>query len=217
MTRARRVRLLALSLLLIRSHALTFKLTPSYYAKCFSENIPPDTPVYVDYTVAGDKGTMDVNFWVKNPESKVMLNRQMIDRGAHSFMTGPGSAPELYRFCFLHELYKKTFDESAYRMVTFNLRIGHNAKHLVNPARPPGKKSDIEPLQKAMETVEEILEDAMDELDMFREQEEEMEEESRRLARRIGMFSSAACVVIVLMGVYDFYYTKQFLKKKKFI
>jgi len=208
--------LLVASSLYFTAEALTFKLAPTYYAKCFSENIPPDTPVYVDYIVAGEKGLMDVNFWVKNPQNKVMLNKQMIDRGAHSFMTGPGGV-ETYRFCFLHELYKKTFDENAYRMVTMNLKLGHNAKHMINPPRAPAKTEDLDAAEKLVSSLEETLEEALDQLEETRNREQEMEEEAQRLARRITLFSATACLVIIAMGVYDFYYTKQFLKKKKII
>lgn len=184
--------------------------------KCFSEEVPTDRPLLVDFHTAAGASNMDLDLFVTNTEGQVVFHKSGLSHHRatleqHTVQHMP--AFTAYRFCLMHQTIPGQIMERAERKVEFEIRPvvrEGDAARLVRRGQADNAYQNLRRLEgEIMELVEMM--------DALRKQEQLLTSTNESTSRFLMTLSSLASLFVLVVGMLQLEMVQGVLKQRKFI
>lgn len=192
--------------------------------KCFSEEVPTDRSLLVDFHSAAGTASMDLDLFVTNTEGQVVLHKSRLSHIRatlepagliHHKDHAARHAPSLttYRFCLMHQTMPSQIMERAERKVDFEIRPAA-AERDVSQILSGGQMDTAHESLRQLESEITMLVEVMD---AMREQEQVLTSANESTSRFLTTVSSLTSLFVLSVGMLQLEVVQAVLKYRKFI
>lgn len=179
--------------------------------KCFTEELGKDILVVGEYTVPVSLNTY-TRISVTGPDGNEIWNNQRLQTGSFSFLTEQGGD---HMICFL-DASKNPQEPTPMgekKRVTFKLKTGVEAKDYSEVA----KREDLRPIEVELLRVEDLLWEINHDMNYFRKREADLRFTNESTSSRVHWLSLTTVFIVVVLGIWQIMYLKQYFMQKKLI
>eukprot|EP01116_Phalansterium_solitarium_P007851 TRINITY_DN2084_c0_g1_i1.p1 TRINITY_DN2084_c0_g1~~TRINITY_DN2084_c0_g1_i1.p1 ORF type:complete len:228 (+),score=28.85 TRINITY_DN2084_c0_g1_i1:58-684(+) len=206
-------RLLVVLCLFALSQAVKVVVVPGEQ-KCIREEYRPDTLVSGSVKVLPAVPDLQLQFTILDSTqgTGVHENRD-VSENTFAFTTPSGQETE-YQFCFL-DAWKQGSAQTynGRRTVVFEAHLGE--KHRDYEAL--AKKENLKPMEVELMKLEDTVAQVEAEFRYMKEREARHRNTNESTNARVAYMSFASLIILVLLGLWQIFYLKQFFKAKKLI
>lgn len=191
--------------------------------KCFSEEVPTDYPIAIDFHTAAGENDMDLDLFVTDTVGRVRLHKsglshlrstlEPLEQEEETY-NGQGKASfTTYRFCLMHQTIPGQVAHQSGRRVEFNIQP---LSYHVNRTNPLTHSHVGSTREKLAEMEHEIM-SLMQKIDVLREQERVLTDMNEGTSHYLLRISSITSLIVLGTGYVQISYLRDVLRKRKFI
>ena len=167
-------------------------------AQCLGDEIGTDVLVIGNFSVIADGHHPGLDFRLTDPTGRKVVSYNMVSRGEFRFETKYDGE---YVMCW-----ENTDRESV--DVEFDMEVGADARFKDIAAT----KKHIQPIESALIYLEVQLKNLMNKVDDIRMHENQMEMTTESTAQRLLGFSFLTILSLLVLGIWEVFYIKRFLR-----
>ncbi|KAL7410347.1 emp24/gp25L/p24 family/GOLD-domain-containing protein [Mrakia frigida] len=187
------------SLLLLSSTARAHMIELAAGKKeCFFEDLHAEDKMTVTYQVGGG-GHLDIDFWLKDPNSKIIYNQHRNPTGTFTFTSAIDGR---YQYCFSNEM-----STVSPKTVSFNV-------HGVIYVPDDGQTA---PIEREIRALADSLQDVKDEQEYIVVRERVHRNTAESTNSRVKYWSIFQGAALMLVCAWQVYYLKAFFEVKRVI
>ncbi|KAA8497938.1 Transmembrane protein Tmp21 [Porphyridium purpureum] len=223
-------------------HAIRFMLDRGT-ERCFTETFSDHSTVMGEYLVATGKGHMSVDLEIMDDSGGVIFTKKDVDHGKFEFQThsrrdGRGhrghmrdpddnpymddfyyyddeelwAAPK-YRLCVKSPEAEDADDKAASRRVSLKILTGSVAKDYDSLA----KEEHLSELEVTLRAMNDEVSDLVKDLEHVRSREDSLRAINEKTSKLVVTFSVVSCLVMLVVGAYQVFFMKNYLKARKLL
>lgn len=194
--------------------------------KCFSEDLPVQRPILIDFRASAGQSDMDVDLFVTDSRGQVVFHKSGLSHHRATFHTPDGlnndvdansygHAPRFatFRFCVMHQILQGQVKEAVERRIVFNVRSGSTKKENNDIA----KFNDVDRANSHIRKLEEDILVLVDKMDVLREQERILTLKNESTSSFLTTVSSLTSLLVLGVGLLQFEMMQGVLKERKVI
>lgn len=184
--------------------------------KCFSEEVPTDRPLLVDFRTAAGVANMDLDLFVTNTEGQVVFHKSGLShhRTTLEYHTAQHlPALTTYRFCLMHQTIPGQIMEKAERKVEFDIRPAVKERDTAQLVR----RDQTDNAHQNLRLLEGEIAELVEMMDMLREQEQLLTSTNESTSRFLMTVNSLTSLFVLSVGMLQLEMVQGVLKQRKFI
>mmetsp|Transcript_8979 Transcript_8979/g.26971 ORF Transcript_8979/g.26971 Transcript_8979/m.26971 type:complete len:228 (+) Transcript_8979:140-823(+) len=200
---------------------IMFYLHPGH-VQCFEEDVRPGKSLKGEVTIIPDPaavGRMDIDVWVTKLQDgyrkDVLLYKKDVDHAVFTVKmpTIPFSAEREHyevQVCVQHDMVKDKFHFNTRRNINLSLR-----KEGDRPVHPSIDGGPLETFTMAMEEGTDLGVEIMEEIASMTKSSRRLLRKAERIQGQLAKLNAITCVIVLLTGLSNYFYTVRFIKREK--
>jgi len=180
--------------------------------KCYQqEDVDNDVVVLLEYKPSNSPLTqLQIKLYTQVNGDNPIWSQDAVTSGTYAFTTDSRGDISV---CFTDKLKPGMHASQSPRKVKFSIKVGAEAKDYNGIA----KKDDLKPIEVEIMKLEDLVSEINSDMKYFRNREIRMRDTNESTNTRILWFSGFSMTILLLLGVGQIVYLKQFFHQKKLI
>ncbi|KAI7904331.1 emp24/gp25L/p24 family/GOLD-domain-containing protein [Cokeromyces recurvatus] len=189
--------LVALACILNTVSSLSINI-PANEQECFFEELHLNDKLTITYQV-GDGGNFDIDFWISNPQSSIIVSSSKEDTGSFNVVANMAGR---YTYCFSNKM-----STVSAKTVSFNAHVIE-----MNSA---DENTEEDPLREEIEELAESILAVKAEQEYIVARERRHRDTAESTNTRVKWWSVAQIVILIAVCVWQVHYLKHFFEVKR--